>query len=243
MVSMVRAGGQTGARRADRMLRLSVAGGTLAARLTEPPGARVLYVMAHGAGAGMEHPFLDRMSARLAARDVATLRFQFPYMEAGSKRPDPPRVLVAAVRAALDAAGRVLPGVPLVAGGKSMGGRMTSQLMAEDAHPDVRALVFLGFPLHPAGKPARTRGDHLASVRAPMLFLQGTRDRLAELDLVRPVITELGARATLHVVEGADHSFEVLERSGLDREQVHDQMADIIAAWLEQRVLGRGVTP
>ncbi|HWN69956.1 MAG TPA: alpha/beta family hydrolase [Haliangium sp.] len=219
-------------------LRLSVEGGTLDARLHEPPSARALYVMAHGAGAGMDHPFLDSMSARLAARGVATLRFQFPYMQAGSKRPDPPRVLLAAVRAALDAAGAAMPGVPLVAGGKSMGGRMTSQLMAADAHPAVRGLVFLGFPLHPAGKLGRARGDHLASVQAPMLFLQGTRDTLADLDLVRAVLAGLGERATLHVVEGGDHSFDVLKRSGRDREQVHDELADTIAAWLDRRVLG-----
>jgi predicted alpha/beta-hydrolase family hydrolase len=227
--------------RADsRMLRLAVEGGSLDARLIEPSAGRdlrVLYVMAHGAGAGMDHPFLADMSARLAARGVATLRYQFPYMQAGSKRPDPPRVLHAAVRAALEAAGRALPGVPLVAGGKSMGGRMTSQLMAEAAHADVRGLVFLGFPLHPAGKPGRSRADHLASVHAPMLFLQGTRDTLADLDLVRDEIAGLGERATLHVVEGGDHSFDVLKRSGRTRDQVRDELADTIAAWLAQRVL------
>jgi predicted alpha/beta-hydrolase family hydrolase len=226
--------------RRDRTLRLAVEGGVLDARLIEPPGAhelRALYVMAHGAGAGMDHPFLADMSARLAARGVATLRFQFPYMQAGSKRPDPPRLLLAAVRAALEEAGRALPGVPLVAGGKSMGGRMTSQLMAGDAHPDVRGLVFLGFPLHPARKPGRSRADHLASVQTPMLFLQGTRDTLADLDLVRDVIAGLGERATLHVIEGGDHSFDVLERSGRNRDQVRDELADTIAAWLAQRVL------
>lgn len=224
------------------MLRLSVEGASLAARLIAPRAAKALYVMAHGAGAGMDHPFLDSMSTRLAARGVATLRYQFPYMQAGSKRPDRPPVLHAAVRAAVDAAAKALPGVPLVAGGKSMGGRMTSQLMASAAHPAVRGLAFLGFPLHPAGKPARTRGDHLASVATPMLFLQGTRDTLADLDLVRQVIAGLGARADLHVVEGGDHSFDVLKRSGRDRDQVHDELADTIAGWLERRVLA-GVKP
>lgn len=223
-------------RRGERALRLSVDGGALPARSTEPPGARAVYVMAHGAGAGMDHPFLADMSARLAARGVATLRFQFPYMHAGSKRPDPPAVLMAAVRAAVDAALAALPGLPLVAGGKSMGGRMTSQLMAGDPHPAVRGLVFLGFPLHPAGKPGRARADHLASVQAPMLFLQGTRDRLAELDLVRAVVADLGARAELHVVEGGDHSFDVLKRSGRDRDQVYDELADRVAAWLDARL-------
>jgi predicted alpha/beta-hydrolase family hydrolase len=235
--------GQADARRSDRVLRLPVEGAPLAARLTEPADARLLYVMAHGAGAGMDHPFLDSMSARLAARGVATLRFQFPYMQAGGKRPDPPRALMGAVRAALDAAGRALPGVPLVAGGKSMGGRMTSQLMAGDVRPDVRGLVFLGFPLHPAGKPGTTRGAHLASVHAPMLFVQGTRDSLADLDLMRQVVAGLGARADRHVIEGGDHSFDVLKRSGRDRDQIHDEIADTIAAWLDRRVLGRAVTP
>jgi predicted alpha/beta-hydrolase family hydrolase len=235
-----RADSRAHSRRGDRTLRLAVDGGSLDARLIVPPEAhelQALYVMAHGAGAGMDHPFLADVSARLAARGVATLRYQFPYMQAGSKRPDSPRVLHGAVRAALDAAARALPGVPLVAGGKSMGGRMTSQLMAEGAHPDVRGLVFLGFPLHPAGKPGRSRADHLASVQAPMLFLQGTRDTLADLDLVRDVIAGLGERATLHVVEGADHSFDVLKRSGRDRDQVRDELADTTASWLAQRVL------
>ena len=235
MVSMKRAGGEK--------LRLSVEGAALDARLIAPPAAQVLYVMAHGAGAGMDHPFLESMSARLAARGVATLRFQFPYMQAGSKRPDSPRLLMAAVRAAVDAASRALPGVPLVAGGKSMGGRMTSQLMAEGAHPDVRALVFLGFPLHPVGKPASTRAAHLAAVHVPMLFLQGTRDRLADLDLMRTAVAGLGACADLHVVEGGDHSFDVLKRSGRDRDQVHDELAETIATWIDRRVPGREAAP
>jgi predicted alpha/beta-hydrolase family hydrolase len=239
VVSTVRSAGHAAAGHAERLLRLPAQGRELDARLTEPAAARALYVMAHGAGAGMDHPFFASMSARLAERGLATLRFQFPFTQAGSKRPDPAPVLMAAVRAAVDAGSRALPGLPLVAGGKSMGGRMTSQLMAESAHPDVRGLVFLGFPLHPAGKPARTRGDHLASVHAPMLFLQGTRDRLADLDLVRATLTGLGTRATLHVIDGGDHSFDVLKRSGRDRDQVHDELADTIAAWIERHVLAR----
>lgn len=216
-------------------LRLHVPGAadTVAARFLAPPGARVLYALAHGAGAGMDHPFLADMSQRLAARAIATLRFQFPYMQAGRKRPDPPALLMAAVRAALDEAARLLPGVPLVAGGKSMGGRMTSRLMAEAPHPDVRGLVFLGFPLHPAGTPASERAEHLAAVRVPMLFLQGTRDALADLTLMHPVIANLGARATMHVVDGGDHSFEVLKRSGRTADEIHDELADTIAAWLD----------
>jgi hypothetical protein len=221
-------------------LRLHVPGApdTVAARLLAPPGARALYALAHGAGAGMDHPFLADMSQRLAARAIATLRFQFPYMQAGRKRPDPPALLMATVRAALDQAAQLLPGVPLVAGGKSMGGRMTSRLMAEAPHPDVRGLVFLGFPLHPAGAPATERAEHLAAVRVPMLFLQGTRDTLADLTLMHPVIENLGARATMHVVDGGDHSFEVLKRTGRTAAEIHDELADTIAAWLDTAGFG-----
>ncbi len=230
---------RSGTTQAHRGLRLHVSGAAdaVAARLIAPPGARALYVLAHGAGAGMEHPFLEDISQRLAAREIATLRFQFPYMQAGRKRPDRPPLLTATVRAALDEAARVLPGVPLVAGGKSMGGRMTSRLMAEAPHPDVRGLVFLGFPLHPAGMPASERAEHLGAVSVPMLFLQGTRDALADLTLMHPVIASLGARATMHVVDGGDHSFEVLKRTGRTVDEIHDELADTIAAWLDAHVL------
>lgn len=226
-------------------LRLHVPGaaGAVDARLLAPPGARVLYVLAHGAGAGMDHAFLADMSQRLAARGIATLRFQFPYMQAGRKRPDPPALLMAAVRAAIDEAARALPGVPIVAGGKSMGGRMTSRLMAEAPHPDVRGLVFLGFPLHPASTPASERAEHLAAVNAPMLFLQGTRDALADLALMHQVIAGLGARATMHVIDGGDHSFEVLKRTGRTADEIHDQLADTIATWLDARVLAPASKP
>jgi len=230
---------RSGTTQAHRGLRLHVSGAAdaVGARLVAPPGARVLYALAHGAGAGMDHPFLEDMSQRLAARAIATLRFQFPYMQAGRKRPDRPPLLMATVRAALDEAARVLPGVPLVAGGKSMGGRMSSRLMAEAPHPDVRGLVFLGFPLHPAGTPASERAEHLAAVSVPMLFLQGTRDALADLALMHPVIASLGARATMHVVDGGDHSFEVLKRTGRTADEIHDELADTIAAWLDAHVL------
>jgi uncharacterized protein len=230
---------RSGATQAHRSLRLHVSGvaDPVDARLVAPPGARVLYALAHGAGAGMTHPFLEDMSQRLAARAIATLRFQFPYMQAGRKRPDPPALLMATVRAALDEAARALPGIPLVAGGKSMGGRMTSRLMAEAPHPDVRGLIFLGFPLHPAGAPASERAEHLAAVSVPMLFLQGTRDALADLTLMHPVIASLGARATMHVVDGGDHSFEVLARTGRTADEIHDELAGTIATWLDAHVL------
>ncbi len=170
--------------------------------LLAPPGARACYVLAHGAGAGMTHPFLAAMAHELAVRDIATFRYQFPYMEKGSKRPDSPKVAHATVRVAVAAASRLLPDVPLFAGGKSFGGRMTSQAQADSPLPGVRGLVFLGFPLHPAGKPSDERGAHLADVRIPMLFLQGTRDELADLQLMQALAGRLGARATLKLHRG-----------------------------------------
>lgn len=211
--------------------------GAVSARLVAPPGARALYVLAHGAGAGMDHPFLEAVSARLAERGIATFRFQFPYMEAGSRRPDRPRVLMATVRAAIDSARSQLPRARLLAGGKSMGGRMTSQLMAESPHPAVEGLVFLGFPLHAAGKPGAERGAHLDAIDRPMLFLQGTRDRLAELPLIGGLVDQLGARATMQVVDGGDHSFGVLKRSGRSHDEVMGELADTIAAWVDARII------
>lgn len=199
-----------------------------------PPRARALYVLAHGAGAGMEHPFMEATAQRLADRGVATFRYRFPYMEAGRKRPDHARVLQATVRAAIDAAGNAAPGLPIVAGGKSMGGRMTSLLMADAPHAAARGLAFLGFPLHAARKPATQRGEHLARVAMPMLFLQGTRDTLADLHLIRPLIDDLGPRATLHVIDGADHGFQVLKRSGRTHDEVLDELADALVAWIDR---------
>jgi uncharacterized protein len=197
--------------------------------LERPADATCLAVLGHGAGAGMRHAFMEAISARLAARRVATLRYEFPYMAAGRKRPDPPAVCAATIRAAVAAA--AAHGLPLIAGGKSFGGRMTSQAAAAAPLPGVRGIFFLGFPLHPAKQPATTRGDHLASVAAPMLFLQGTRDDLATIDLIRPLVASLGARATLHAIEGADHSFHVPARSGRKDADVLDELADQIAGW------------
>jgi predicted alpha/beta-hydrolase family hydrolase len=197
-----------------------------------PPDARAGYVFAHGAGAGMGHEFMEAIATGLAARGIACLRFNFPYMEQGSKRPDSPAVAHAAVREAVQEAGRLWPGLPLFAGGKSFGGRMTSQAQAAEPLPGVKGLVFVGFPLHPAGKPGTERARHLADVDVPMLFLQGTRDALAELGLVREIVAPLGERATLHVVDGADHAFHVLARSGRNDAQVRAELADTIAAWI-----------
>jgi predicted alpha/beta-hydrolase family hydrolase len=200
--------------------------------LQAPPQPRACYVLAHGAGAGMSHRFMSAVADGLGNRGIATLRYQFPYMEHGSKRPDPPKVAHATVRAAVAAASRLLPGLPLVAGGKSFGGRMTSQAQAANPLPGVHGLVFLGFPLHPAGKPSHERGKHLFDVHIPMLFLQGTRDTLAALDEIEPLCAALGERATLKLFTDADHSFHVPARSGRTDAQVLDEMLDELTAWL-----------
>src|SRR5216117_728821 len=205
--------------------------GRVSALLVRPAEARALYVLAHGAGAGMRHPFLETIAQRLAERAIATLRYLFPYMEERARRPDPPAVAEAAVRAAVQEAARAAPGLPLVAGGKSFGGRMTSSAQAREPLPGVGGLVFLGFPLHPPGRPGDERAEHLARVEIPMLFLQGTRDDFADLKLLRPLVERLGTRATLHLVDGADHSFHVLKRSGRTDPEVPTELADAIATW------------
>lgn len=203
----------------------------VSALLLRPEHARLLYVFGHGAGVGMEHRFMAAASACLAERGVATLRYQFPYMEAGSRRPDARNTLLATVRAAVEAAAAAAPDLALLAGGKSMGGRMTSLAAAELPLPGVRGLVFFGFPLHPAGRPSVERAAHLDQVGTPMLFLQGDRDKLADLDLLGPICAGIGERATLHVVPGADHSFHMLKRSGRTDDEVLDELARTVAAW------------
>jgi predicted alpha/beta-hydrolase family hydrolase len=205
--------------------------GEVSALLLRPDSARSLLMFAQGAGAGMRHRFMEALSARLAAAGIATLRYQFPYMEAGSRRPDARATLLATVRAAAEAARAAAPDLSLFAGGKSMGGRMTSQAAAEAPLPAVRGLVFFGFPLHPAGRPGVERADHLARVELPMLFLQGERDKLAELELLRPICARLGPRATLHEIPGADHGFHVPKSSGRTDAEVHGVLADAVAAW------------
>jgi uncharacterized protein len=205
--------------------------GEVSALLLRPADARFLLVFGHGTGAGMRHRFMEAMSAALAGVGIATFRYQFPYMEAGSGRPDPRPVLLATVRAATAAGQAAAADLPLLAGGKSMGGRMTSLAAAEAPLAGVRGLVFFGFPLHPAGKPSTERGDHLARVAVPMLFLQGERDQLAELALLRPICTGLGTRATLHVLPTADHSFHVLKRSGRTDADVVSELAATTASF------------
>lgn len=209
---------------------------SVSALLTNPSDSRACFVFAHGAGAGMTHAFMAEVAAGLAARGVATLRYQFPYMEKAGRRPDPPALAQAAVRAAVAEATRACPGLPLFAGGKSFGGRMTSQAQAKSALAGVRGLVFFGFPLHAAGQPSDMRAAHLADVHIPMLFLQGTRDKLAELDWLKPVVARLGARATLHLVDGADHSFHVPARSARNDREVMAEMLDAFVAWIDTNV-------
>ena len=223
-----------GARPVERRIHVSD-GMEVSALLLEPPRPRALYVLAHGAGAGMRHPFMESIAQRLAALGIGTLRYQFPYMEQGGRRIDPEPVVLATVRAAVDAGRDAAGGRPLMAGGKSFGGRMTSRAAAAAPLAGVAGLVFLGFPLHPAGSPGVSRADHLATVDLPMLFLQGTRDTLADLTLLEPIVRKLGDRATLRVIEHADHSFHVLKRSGRTDEQVLDELAAAVAGWLEER--------
>ena len=188
-------------------------------------------MLAHGAGAGMRHPFLATIAQALGERGVATYRYEFLYVEKGSGRPDPPAVAEARVREAVIDAAKVAPGLPVFAGGKSFGGRMTSQAQAHDPLSGVHGLAFLGFPLHPPGRPGTSRAEHLSDVEVPMLFLQGTRDDFAGLDLLRPIVKKLGKSATLHIVEGGDHSFKVLKRSGRTEVDVMNELADTITAW------------
>jgi predicted alpha/beta-hydrolase family hydrolase len=206
--------------------------------LNAPLRARACYVLAHGAGAGMKHPFMAAVATELAERGIATLRYQFPYMEQGGRRPDPPKLAHATVRAAVAEAARLLPKLPLFAGGKSFGGRMTSQAQAAEPLPGVRGLIFLGFPLHPAGKPSRERADHLFEVQVPMLFLQGTRDALAALDQLEPLCKGLGKRATLKLFQDADHSFHVPAKTGRKDPQVRAEVLDTLAAFIDD-VLAR----
>jgi uncharacterized protein len=207
--------------------------GAVSALLLRPEAPRACFVFAHGAGAGMAHSFMEAFAIGLCERGIASLRYQFPYMEKGSKRPDPPAIAQATVRAAVAKAAEIFPGLALIASGKSFGGRMTSQAQAAAPLPGVRGLAFVGFPLHPAGKPSTDRADHLARIDIPMLFLQGTRDSLAEATLIDPVVQRLGSRATLHLAEGADHSFHVLARSGRNDREVMNEILDAFAGWAD----------
>jgi predicted alpha/beta-hydrolase family hydrolase len=214
--------------------------GKVSAVLFRPAEARWLLVFAHGAGAGMHHPFMSAVSEELARQSIATFRYQFPYMQQGGGRPDPPAVLAATVRAAVQVAAGSAPDLPLLAGGKSLGGRMTSTAASQEPLSGVQGLVCFGFPLHPPGQPSTERARHLQSVTVPMLFLQGTRDKLAELELLHPVCRDLGSQAQLHIIEGADHSFSVLKRSGRSDRDVLQELGTTVTGWVER--LGKGST-
>jgi predicted alpha/beta-hydrolase family hydrolase len=202
--------------------------------LQKPPQARICYVLAHGAGAGMAHPFMESVANGLAERGIATLRYQSPYMERGLRRPDSPHLAQAAIRAAVAEASRLVPELALVAGGKSYGGRMTSQAQVSSPLPGVRGLVFLGFPLHPAGRPSDARASRLFEVKIPMLFLQGIRDALADAKLLENLVRRLGSLATLKLFQDADHSFHVPARSGRTDAEVRSRMLDELAAWAKK---------
>lgn len=201
--------------------------------LTAPRDARALYVFGHGAGVGMTHKFMAAVADGLMDRGIATLRYNFPYMERGDKRPDSAKIAQATVRAAVEEGRRSMPDVKLIAGGKSYGGRMTSQAQAEAPLEGVKGLAFLGFPLHPSKEPSDERGEHLSRVQVPMLFLTGTRDDLADLSLLRPLVAKLGSRATLHIVEGGDHSFLVLKSFGRPQAEVMTEVLDTLARWID----------
>ena len=216
-------------------LRFAVEGaGDVSALLLKPQSARWMLVLGHGAGAGMTHPFLEKLAAELAEVEIATLRYQFPYMEERRRVPDKPEVLTATVAAAVRTAWESAPELPLLAGGKSMGGRMTSQAASQGLLTGVKGLVFFGFPLHPPNRPSTNRAEHLKKVLQPMLFLQGTRDTLADLQLLQPICADLGTRVTLHVIDGADHSFHVLKSSGKNDPAILTELAQTTASWADK---------
>ena len=216
-------------------LRFTVDGAReVSAILMHPADARWLLMLAHGAGAGMTHPFLEKLARELGSVGIATLRYQFPYMEERRRAPDSPAVATATVAAAVRAGAKAAPGLALLAGGKSFGGRMSSQAASQGLLEGVRGLVFFGFPLHPPSKPGTKRAEHLAKVPMPILFLQGTRDTLADLSLLRPICAELGSRATLHIIETADHSFHMLKSSGQTDLDALRELAQTTASWAEK---------
>jgi len=207
--------------------------GRVSAILLKPPDCHALYILGHGAGAGMRHRFMDGIAGALSSHGIGTFRYQFPFTEAGKRRPDRAPVLTGTVRSAVAAARELEPDLPLLAGGKSMGGRMTSSAQAESALAGIRGLVFLGFPLHRPGNPSNARANHLSDVDVPMLFVQGTRDRLADMERMEAVVETLGDRATIHVVQDADHGFDVLKRTRKSPEQVYDDIAMVVRGWAD----------
>ena len=222
--------------RSEHTFEATNSSGDVSAIVVRPDDAHALYVFGHGAGAGMTHAFMEAAADGLAARGVATFRYNFPYKEAGRKAPNPAPILIKTVRSAVAAAADVVPDLPIFAGGKSMGGRMTSTAASTEALPGVKGLVFFGFPLHAPGKDSSERGAHLADVGLPMLFLQGTRDRLAKLDLLEPLLGTVQPAPTLHIVDDADHGFHVPKRSGRTDDEVIEELCDVVAQWTSARL-------
>ncbi len=216
---------------------MSKSSGEVSGILVLPANPKLLLLFAHGAGAGMKHPFMEKMSGYLGDESIGTLRYNFPYTEKKIKRPDPQPILMETVRSAVKAAKEYAGEIPLLAGGKSMGGRMTSMSASKEALDDVKGIVFFGFPLHPPGKPSNERAEHLYNVKIPMLFLQGTKDKLADLELLKPVIKKLGKKTTLHIIEGADHSFHLPKSSGKNDEEVLKELAEKVADWAERNIV------
>jgi len=212
----------------------SKSSGEVSAIIIEPKDAKSLLVLAHGAGAGMNHPFMEALADKLAEEKIAVFRYQFPYFEKGKRSPDPPNILTATVRSAIETASAKLKDLPLFAGGKSLGGRMTSTAASKEQLPNVKGIIFFGFPLHAPNKPSSDRAEHLFKVNVPMLFLQGTRDKLADLTLLEPICKKLKDKAELHIAEGADHSFHVLKSSGRTDEQVIEELARTAAVWMDK---------
>ncbi len=210
----------------------SKSSGEVSAILEKPEDAEYLLVLAHGAGAGMNHPFMEKLSNKLADEKVAAFRYQFPYFENGKRSPDPPNILMATVRSAVEKASKEFGGLEIFAGGKSLGGRMTSNAAAKEPLPGIKGIVFFGFPLHAPNKPSQDRAAHLFNVNIPMLFLQGTRDKLADLTLLKPICKKLNEKAELHIIEGADHSFHVLKSSGKNDDEVIEELAKTTKDWL-----------
>ncbi|MFZ0452959.1 MAG: alpha/beta family hydrolase [Ignavibacteriaceae bacterium] len=208
--------------------------GNVSAVLITPEKAKYLLVLAHGAGAGMNHPFMEMLSEKLVEKNFAVFRYQFPYFEKGKRSPDPPNILTATVSSAIETASNKLKDLPIYAGGKSLGGRMTSTAASKGTLPDVKGIIFFGFPLHAPGKSSSDRAEHLFKVDVPMLFLQGTRDKLADLNLLKPVIKKLKDKAELHIIEGADHSFHVLKSSGRTDVQVIEELAESSREWVNR---------
>lgn len=210
--------------------------GEVSAIFSSPKNPKAIFVFAHGAGAGMNHKFMEEISSKLVNFDIAVFRYQFPYMEKGKRSPDYPNVLLKTVQSAVEKAESIYKGLPIFAGGKSLGGRMTSTVASKNLIPQIKGIIFFGFPLHAPGKPSSDRAEHLYEVKVPMLFLQGTRDKLADLNLLKPVIKKIGRKASLKIIEGADHSFHVLKSFKKSDSEIIEELSELASSWMLAKV-------